>query len=80
MGSCQFICDREESVELNMMYIQIILLIICVNISIGVSKFEKNLWKTWKNNTFHSFRGIKYAESPTGSLRFKVSEKNIEIF
>lgn len=35
--------------------------------------FERNLSKTWKNSTFYAFRGIKYAEAPIGSLRFKVS-------
>lgn len=28
--------------------------------------------KTWKNNRYLGFRGIKYAEPPTGSRRFMV--------
>lgn len=35
--------------------------------------FEKNVQKTWKGTNFHAFRGIKYAESPSGPLRFRVS-------
>lgn len=33
----------------------------------------KNELFTWKNQPFRAFRGIKYAESPTGALRFQVS-------
>lgn len=55
------------------MHTKIILLCVFVHISVGNVVLDKYLWKTWKNNTFYAFRGIKYAESPTGSLRFKVS-------
>lgn len=64
-----------RSVELYTMFMKIIWLVVSIHtlISIGDSKFDRNLSKTWKNNKFYAFRGIKYAESPTGSLRFKVS-------
>lgn len=64
-----------RSVELYTMFMKIIWLVVSIHtlISFGDSKFDRNLSKTWKNNKFYAFRGIKYAESPTGSLRFKVS-------
>lgn len=36
-------------------------------------ELNKNVMQTWKNSTYYGFRGIKYAKSPTGSLRYKVS-------
>lgn len=33
---------------------------------------EKNVLKTWKQNRYYGFRGIRYAEPPTGPRRFKV--------
>lgn len=52
---------------------KVVLLLVCIHISFGNLNLEKHLWKTWKNNTFYAFRGIRYAESPTDALRFKVS-------
>lgn len=34
---------------------------------------EKNLLKTWKDNRYYGFRGIRYAEPPTGPRRFMVN-------
>lgn len=34
---------------------------------------EKNALKTWKNNPYYGFRGIRYAEPPTGPKRFMVT-------
>lgn len=56
------------------MFVKIVLLFISVQIAFGDINLDKYLWKTWKNNTFYAFRGIRYAEPPTGALRFKVSE------
>lgn len=54
--------------------IVIVLFLLDVNVSYGSFDFEKNLLKTWRtNSTIYAFRGIKYAEAPIGSLRFKVS-------
>ncbi|XP_031624325.1 esterase E4-like [Contarinia nasturtii] len=53
------------------MNMKLILLFMFVQASLGYINFEKYLWKTWKNGSFYAFRGIKYAESPTGLLRFK---------
>ncbi|XP_055295977.1 juvenile hormone esterase-like [Sitodiplosis mosellana] len=56
------------------MLIKVILLLVCVHVLFGSINLEKYLWKTWKNNTFYAFRGIRYAEPPTGSLRFKAPQ------
>lgn len=65
--------------ELKMMLAKIfVLLLLDVNFSFGNFNFEKNLLKTWRNSTFYAFRGIKYAEAPIGSLRFKVSRIQIQ--
>lgn len=34
--------------------------------------FDQNVMKTWKNNNYFAFRGIKYAEAPIGARRFRV--------
>lgn len=52
-----------------------ILIIGAISVTISFKNWENNLKKTWKNNQFYSFRGIKYAESPIGDLRFKVRSK-----
>lgn len=36
-------------------------------------ELEKNVMKTWKNNRYYGFRGIRYAEPPTGPRRFRVN-------
>lgn len=51
----------------------IVLLLIGFQYSFGNVNYEKNLSKTWKNSTFYAFRGIRYAETPVGPFRFKVS-------
>lgn len=65
-----------------MMLIKIVLLIVGIHIASGKHgiNLDKNLWKTWKNSTFYAFRGIKYAKSPTGELRFKVSANFFHVF
>lgn len=55
------------------MLVKLFLIIISVQLTFANIQFDKNVLKTWKNNTFYGFRGIKYAESPVGPLRFKVS-------
>lgn len=60
--------------------IQFLLLAVLLN---SVSCFidsTKNEQFTWKNQPFRAFRGIKYAESPTGALRFQVSSVYLRIF
>ncbi|KAG4079932.1 hypothetical protein HA402_006244 [Bradysia odoriphaga] len=42
-----------------------------IPIIFGHLAFEQNQLRTWKNTTFYAFRGIRFAESPTGALRFK---------
>lgn len=62
------------------MLVKLILLFISVHIAFENSKFDKNILKAWKNSTFYGFRGIKYAESPVGSLRFQVSVQKSKYF
>lgn len=50
----------------------VFLLLLGIHFSIGHFNTEQNLFKAWKNSTFYAFRGIKYGEAPTGSLRIKV--------
>lgn len=33
---------------------------------------DRHALKTWKDNRYYGFRGIRYAEPPTGSRRFQV--------
>lgn len=39
---------------------------------------ERNVLKTWKNSRYYGFRGIRYAEPPTGPRRFTVDMLKIE--
>lgn len=55
---------------------KIIMLIIgAISVTSGFNDWKNNVMKTWKNNVFYGFRGIKYAEAPIGELRFKVKFK-----
>lgn len=55
---------------------KIILLIIgAISVTRGFNDWNDNVMKTWKNNVFYGFRGIRYAEPPIGELRFKVKFK-----
>ncbi|XP_055386697.1 juvenile hormone esterase-like [Condylostylus longicornis] len=40
-------------------------------VSNNKTRFIGKTLKTWTNENFHSFRGIRYAVPPTGTLRFK---------
>lgn len=42
-----------------------------VNTPLGSMK--GTLRNSWRGTQFYSFRGVRYAEPPTGELRFKVS-------
>ena len=44
------------------------------------NEFAENLMKTWKNNSFYAFRGIRYAEPPVGQLRFRVNDLSHQLF
>lgn len=55
----------------------ITLIIGALSITSGLNVWEKNVMKTWKNNLFYGFRGIKYAEAPIADLRFKVSSNKL---
>lgn len=66
-----------DSIETEIMLVKLLLIIISVQLTFANSKFDKNVLKTWKNNTFYGFRGIKYAEAPVGPLRFKVSLRKL---
>lgn len=53
--------------------VRVLLFIGLINLASSDLDFEKNIQKTWKGNSFHAFRGIRYGESPSGALRFRVS-------
>lgn len=56
----------------------VMLIIGAISVTSGLNVRENNVMKTWKNNTFYGFRGIKYAEAPMGDLRFKVNSKEFQ--
>lgn len=53
-------------------------IIAAISVTRSFNHWENNVMKTWKNNVFYGFRGIKYAEPPIGELRFKVKSKEIQ--
>lgn len=54
------------------------LIIGAMSVTGSFNDWENNVMKTWKNNVFFGFRGIKYAEPPTGELRFQVKSNEIQ--
>lgn len=68
-----------EKDKMSVMCTKIMLLIIgTISVTRSINYWENNVMKTWKNNVFYGFRGIKYAETPVGELRFKVKSKEIQ--
>lgn len=57
----------------------VFLLLLGINFSIGNFHTERNLFRAWKNSKFYAFRGIKYGETPTGPLRFRVICTRIQV-
>lgn len=60
-------------IHLETVLVKLILLMFSVQLMFANSIFDENVLKTWKNNTFHGIRGMKYSEAPLGPLRFKAS-------
>lgn len=69
---CARTLNRSNAITMAITCVYIVLLIILINLVLCSAKLNTNEEKTWKNQNFRAFRGIRYAEAPTGALRFKV--------